>query len=50
VTDVKGTEIYEEKMKAVSALNCSKIGMRIALLVKVRKQYFWNADTDEFSW
>jgi hypothetical protein len=49
VPDAKGTEIYEEKMKAVSAVNCHKTDMRTVLLAKARKRHFRNADTDEFN-
>jgi hypothetical protein len=47
--DAKGTEIYEEKVEAVSALNCHKAYMRTKLRARAWKWHFWSADTDEFN-
>jgi hypothetical protein len=49
VQDAEGTRIYQEKMEAVSRLNCHKTDMRTKLLAKARRRYFRNADTDEFN-
>jgi hypothetical protein len=48
-SDAEGTELYAEKMKAVSALNCHKTYMRTELLAKAWKKHFRTADTDEFN-
>lgn len=48
-SDTKGTELFEEKMKVISALNCHKAYMRTKLYTKAWNRHFRNADTDEFN-
>jgi hypothetical protein len=48
-SDAEGTELYQEKMKVISTLNCHKAYLRTKLYTKAWNRHFRNADTDEFN-
>jgi hypothetical protein len=49
MNDVFGTRIFQRKKKTDIKLNKVRTAIRARILIKARKKYFRNANTDEFN-